>query len=181
MSLYANNVSGNVSDNVQSNESHEVNSVNVDTDSISKLFSRSFLSRNSHQETLLVGDSVPWATKELIWQNAVVDFIDLLKPIEKSKCPVDRSDKAANKANDPKCTFSDISLWTRAFSTYKSVLLEKDKSCKAEQELATYMQHICELHDAGFNWYSYDKQYRYERSLEENPQPWVMFRCSNIS
>ena len=134
-------------------------------------FSQGFLSKSYDEETILVGDMVSESLRDKIWDDVMVDFVELLSLDEQRQCPFEKFPNSQNKMESRR-VIKDIGLWNRAFNTFSTVYLSKPSNRKYKKDIATYLNYIWDLKDASFDWAKYDYLYREERCSEKHKKSW---------
>ena len=65
-----------------------------------------------------------------------------------------------------------IGDWTKAFSTFISVYIQKPGWEKDAIDLLTYMHEVQSIAEHGLDWASYDEMYRRDRAATRSPPSW---------
>ena len=125
---------------------------------------------------LLVGETIPLKLKTKIKLSKFVEMADLLpQNYSKGENLVLKATEKRGvqfvKQSGPR--FVSIEQWNQAFVVYMSVYMETAKSAQEaialSKQMLTYYRDINTLAKQNLQWYSYDRQFRLDRSVQQRP------------
>lgn len=126
-----------------------------------------------------LGHLLPAKIKQDIWADKFVDMAALLYPDTHTSYGVQFAGDLASEEGHGEIRFAPrkrritaITDWSKAFSTYIAVYIQKPGREASAPELLTYMAEIQSIAEDGLDWALYDDQYRRDRAANINPPPW---------
>ena len=128
-----------------------------------------------------LGHSLPQKVKDDIWADKYIDLAVLLYPDTTVSYGVQLSGEVGDGQEVPgelkftphKKRITTINEWSKAFSTYISVYIQKPGREGLATELLTYMAEVQSIAEDGLDWAMYDEQYRRERASSKAPFSWA--------
>ena len=130
-----------------------------------------------------LGHSLPVKIKQDIWDGAYVDLAALLYPDTHTTYGVQLTGDTSEGSGvgqlsltQHKKKIHSIGDWTKAFSTFISVYIQKPGWEKDATDLLTYMHEVQSIAEHGLDWASYDEMYR--RTLDPQIKSLMLYRLS---
>ena len=127
-----------------------------------------------------LGHSLPEKLKQDIWDDKFIDMAALLYPVTHTTYGVQLSGDLENgqglgeiQLTHQRKKISSISDWSKAFSTFISVYIQKPGREGDATQLLTYMAEIQSIAEDGLDWFMYDDLYRRDRASTKNPPSWA--------
>lgn len=127
-----------------------------------------------------LGHSLPQKIKNDIWEDKFVDMAALLYPDTHTTYGVQltgdvSSEEALSglKVTQHKKRVRSIAEWSKAFSTFIAVYIQKPGHEGDATDLLTYMAEVQSIAEDGLDWAMYDDMYRRDRCATTNPQSWA--------
>ena len=124
---------------------------------------------------MTIGSHVSEKIKQDIWHDGYVDLTQLLPHSDssagKSRMMVDHltQDLVVDKQNKK---ISTLDEWKQAFDTLIAIYTQIEVNQGQISHMLTYSQEVQGLARNGFDWFTYDQQYRMDRAANSSPPPW---------
>ena len=135
-----------------------------------------------------LGHSLPVKIKQDIWDGAYVDLAALLYPdthttygLQLTGDTSEGSGVGQLSLTQHKKKIYSIGDWTKAFSTFISVYIQKPGWEKDATDLLTYMHEVQSIAEHGLDWASYDEMYRRDRAATRSPPSWSSIRSGDYA
>ena len=130
-----------------------------------------------------LGHSLPKKIKQDIWEDKFVDLAALLYPDTHTSYGFRFSGDISDGQGELKLApqrrkINTIADWSKAFSTFIAVYIEKPGREGDASQLLTYMAEVQSIAEDGLDWAMYDELYRRDRAGTKSPPSWAAINQS---